>query len=169
MSRIRYECHMSVPEVVAACANCTRADCDGICNDYRNAVRRHLGLKPLPNHEKRGERIGISGRKKAPREPRHYNTRRIECNGESHTLGEWAEIGGMDYNTLYMRLYRGMSIEEAMGLPVCKAEGRSITVDGVTLTVRQWAERLGLKRGTIYERIRRGYTPGQAVTMERMT
>ena len=38
---------------------------------------------------------------------------RIEYNGEVHTIGEWANILGIEYRTLWMRLRRGWSVEKA--------------------------------------------------------
>lgn len=166
-SRIHYECHMNEPEVVAVCAACRRDNCEGICNDYRNAVRMHLGLKPLP--KKHGDYPTKLGKPRKKREKCQYiNERKIEYAGERHTLGELAEIGGMGYNTLYMRLYRGMTIDDAMTRPIVPKGRKYITANGMTLTVKEWAERLGMKPGSIHERIRRGYSPEQAVTLERM-
>lgn len=49
------------------------------------------------------------------------NTRlnhRIEFNGETHTISEWADICGVKYNTLYARLIRKhWGIEEALTTP----------------------------------------------------
>lgn len=43
------------------------------------------------------------------------NTVRIEYNGESHTISEWADIFGINRSTLNNRIYRGWSIEKALG------------------------------------------------------
>lgn len=46
------------------------------------------------------------------------NNRIIEYNGESHTLVEWAEIIGMNPNTLHARLtYLGWSVPMALTTP----------------------------------------------------
>ena len=37
-----------------------------------------------------------------------------EYNGESHSLREWSELYGIKFKTLEARLYRGMSIEDAL-------------------------------------------------------
>ena len=40
---------------------------------------------------------------------------RVEYNGESHTLAEWARIVGINYKTLTNRIYHGKSFAEALG------------------------------------------------------
>lgn len=42
------------------------------------------------------------------------NTKKIECDGETHTIKEWSELIGIPYSTLYMRLKKGWSIERAL-------------------------------------------------------
>lgn len=45
------------------------------------------------------------------------NTRRnhlLEYNGEVHTVAEWADIKGINYNTLNGRIHRGWTIERAL-------------------------------------------------------
>lgn len=41
----------------------------------------------------------------------------ITVNGETHNLREWAEINGLSYMTVYMRIARGMAPEQAVMLP----------------------------------------------------
>jgi hypothetical protein len=40
--------------------------------------------------------------------------------GETRPIGEWAEIAGMSYNTLFSRLEDGWSIERALSVPAKK-------------------------------------------------
>lgn len=42
------------------------------------------------------------------------NTLRILYNGETHTIAEWSKITGIKYSTIYMRLYNGWSVKEAL-------------------------------------------------------
>ena len=42
------------------------------------------------------------------------NSRRISCNGETHTLSEWSEITGINRTTIAWRLNKGLSAEEAL-------------------------------------------------------
>lgn len=45
------------------------------------------------------------------------NTKRLTVNGETKTLGEWADLTGMNYHTLSYRLRRGWSPEQALTTP----------------------------------------------------
>lgn len=160
--RLHYEDYIDLPEIRAVCLSCECEDCKGICDIYRNAVRKHLSLSPLIRHPKN---------KMPPREKRPYTYNRLyEIDGVAHTLREWSAITGIEYHTLYMRMKRyGMTIHEAIeksprrvGIP------KYITANGETLTVKAWAERLGLAYNTIHDRIRRGYSEERAVTTPRM-
>lgn len=46
------------------------------------------------------------------------NNRYIECNGISHTLGEWSEITGLKLSTIWARLNSGWSEEDSVSLPL---------------------------------------------------
>lgn len=46
------------------------------------------------------------------------NNRIIECNGVSHTLGEWADITGLNLSTIWARLNSGWSDEDAVLTPL---------------------------------------------------
>lgn len=46
------------------------------------------------------------------------HTRVIEFNGEAHSITEWANIKGMDRNTLAKRLNSGWTIEDALTKPI---------------------------------------------------
>ena len=51
------------------------------------------------------------------------NSRIIECNGVSHTLGEWSEITGIRLATIWERLRKGWSPERALTtIPVHRKE-----------------------------------------------
>lgn len=171
-SGINYACYYDRPEMIRVCEHCTKPDCpDGICNDYKNALREMLGLKPLPDKPtKAGQRREPKPRTNRPKNDdttRNYERRQFEYKGETRSLLEWAEVLQIPYNTLYMRLYRyKLSFTEAVEfVRVWHPEKRmTITLDGETLTIRQWAEKIGVKPKTIYARIQRGYTPEQAVS-----
>jgi len=49
------------------------------------------------------------------------SNRIIEYHGESHTLSEWCDIKGINYNTFCGRFFRGWSIERAFTQPVRKS------------------------------------------------
>lgn len=42
----------------------------------------------------------------------------ITYNGETHCMSEWAEIAGIPYGTFQHRLYKGWSVEDAIGRPL---------------------------------------------------
>lgn len=44
------------------------------------------------------------------------NIKRYTINGKTHCLSDWCEILGLKSNTVRIRLYRGWSIEKALGL-----------------------------------------------------
>ncbi len=44
------------------------------------------------------------------------NNRRIEFNGETHTLMQWSKITGIDRNTIATRLNEGYTVEQALTL-----------------------------------------------------
>lgn len=115
--KIRYENYLDDPVVRELCLNCTRSDCDGICNECKNQVRDILGLPHLREAKPK------QGRKK--REKRPYQAHKYhEICGVTHTLNEWAEISGIKYITLYQRMYRyGMTLEEAMTAGRIKPNG----------------------------------------------
>lgn len=157
---IQYDKYMDDAVIRDLCMKCKKANCPGICNEYKNAVRDILGLTHL--------REAAPKVKYERHEKREYKYRkRHEINGEWHTLREWAEISGITYNTLYMRMYRyGMTLEEAMGNPLrpIMHYAQTIEIDGETHTISEWAALTGQKVRCIYSRLERGYTPQEAVT-----
>lgn len=173
---VNYACYYDRPEMIRVCEQCTKPECvEGICNDYKNALRAMLGLKQLSEKPpKLGQWREPKPRRIRPKNDvkRKYNSKQVfEYKGEMHTLKEWAELLNIDYNTLYMRLYRyKITFAEAVEFVRVWNPDKimTITANGETLTVREWAERLGVKPKTIYARIQRGYTPEQAVTYGRM-
>lgn len=42
------------------------------------------------------------------------NNKHYECNGETHTLGEWGSILGISSATIWARLKRGWSVEKTL-------------------------------------------------------
>ena len=50
----------------------------------------------------------------------------FELNGVVHALAEWSDITGIKYNTLYDRIKKGWSFEDAINKPVKKISVRSV-------------------------------------------
>ena len=160
----KYHGHLDNPELIAICSNCTEADCDGLCEQYKRLYRQ---LYPAPPNAP-----GTCGRQPNRIRPRpkrerlhYYNVESYTYNGETHTIKQWSEITGIKYNTLYMRLTRGkMKFEDAITMPMrVVITPEVLEVNGERLTVRQWSERTGLTMKCIYERLRSGYSYEDAV------
>ena len=167
---VNYTVDLHTPEMIDVCMRCQEEDCPGICDIYRNAFRVAHGLPTIK------ESMHKRAPKQGPPKPQRtkggglgrYN-KPVEAFGERHTISEWAQIVGVSYNTLYMRLHRGETVEQAvarMKKMICVPT--EIKSDGESLTVREWAKRLNVTPNCIYARIERGYTPEEAVTTERM-
>lgn len=150
--RIDYAKYIYHPDVMAVCDDCPYEDCIGICDDYRNAVRKCLGLPPLHRPNYKFKQCGAT-------------KRGVEINGETHTLKEWAKIYGIECRVLYNRLNDGMPIEEALSRPV-RPMGKIIEHDGQAHTLIEWAEMLGVSYTTLYMRLRRGMTVAQAMNQK---
>lgn len=68
------------------------------------------------------------------------------------------------YSTLLYRINSGMSISEAVSVPVKHIQHNLYEHDGRRLTIAQWADETGLSVQTIRHRMERGYTFDDAVT-----
>jgi hypothetical protein len=96
----------------------------------------------------------------------------VEFRGERLTAAQWARRIGISGNLLRQRLNReGMTIEQALTLPVDMAATRrarnkfaTLTFRGEKLTYWQWSERTGIGRGTIKFRVDRGWTVERTLT-----
>lgn len=86
------------------------------------------------------------------------NCPKYELNGKTQTAREWATELGLPYATLKYRLRTGMSIEEAVSVPVGKMQDRHFTDElkweGKVWTFTALAQRYGLKVGTLIKRYR---------------
>lgn len=122
----------------------------------------YVGLTPIKRAPKPTPK---PPREKKIKHPYAYK-REITAFGETHKLTEWAEILGMDYNKIYMRMYRGMTFEEAVTTKDKKiCIGEQFTVKGETRTIREWAKVNGLTTWCIYARLERGYSVEDAIMM----
>lgn len=90
--------------------------------------------------------------------------RLITYNGETKTLAEWARDKNMKVITLFNRLNRGASIEDALTKDIRKAR-RDITFNGKTMCIEQWAKELGVCGHTISDRLEKGWTIEETLTI----
>ena len=81
--------------------------------------------------------------------------RNITCNGETHTISQWARITGLKRDTISNRIERGMTVEEALYTPKANIERPVIATDiktGKTYWFKSTkeAERKGHTRSAIW-------------------
>ncbi len=82
------------------------------------------------------------------------HTRRIQFNGETLALSEWARRLGLPILTLHSRLVRdGWSVERALTTAAKKTVARTITFNGQTRTITAWAHAVGMKPEALYSRL----------------
>lgn len=88
--------------------------------------------------------------------------------GEMVSLEKLSEISGLSMTTIYGRLHKGYTAEDAISnreyIRRCgikkrvNAHSKKYTHNGETRTLREWSEILGIKLGTLKGRIRYGMT-----------
>lgn len=77
----------------------------------------------------------------------------ITFQDETHALTEWVEILGINYYTLWSRLYeRGWDVEKAFTEPADKPPLTFIH-EGLTLTLKEWSEKLAIPYKVLHDRI----------------
>ncbi len=77
--------------------------------------------------------------------------------GETNTISGWSEKTGISKDTLYYRVNKGISIDDAIKTPIYTTYD-SITDKrtGETHTLKEWSEILGISYDTLYSRIKSG-------------
>ena len=92
--------------------------------------------------------------------PHKKRAKVLEYNGERRTVSEWARRLDVPKVTIYLRLRRGHTVGQALGLEPIKFDYlwrcRKITYKGETLTTREWADRLHVSLCQFCVRIRKG-------------
>lgn len=87
--------------------------------------------------------------------------------GRSQSLNDWSAETGVNLSTIYTRIYRGLSLEEALlpGVRTTRTSptGRLLTVGGVTKSIRAWSLSNGVPGTTIRKRLKRGWSEADAV------
>ena len=76
------------------------------------------------------------------------NNRRIEYNGQTKTMAQWAECLGVDYFMLQMRLDRGWSVEDAFNIPANFPRYIFKTPSGHFYSIKDVANFYGIKEKT---------------------
>ena len=76
-----------------------------------------------------------------------------EKTGESKTLTEWSKSTGISASTLFCRLKRGMTIDEAIAPNPTVYENVTDPVTGKTHSLKEWSEITGIPYYTLYTRI----------------
>lgn len=99
-----------------------------VCKEWQESYEiflKDMGRKPSPKHTI--ERINSKGNYEptnckwaTPKEQANNrkNNRRLKYHGESRTMTQWSELYNMPKTTLYNRLKRGWSIEDALTKPI---------------------------------------------------
>lgn len=85
----------------------------------------------------------------------------ITCDGETHTIKEWADLHHIDYVTLMARMRRGCSLEDIIHSG--KLSETLIEYKGVKKNINAWAKEKGLERHTIMGRLKRGWSVEKAL------
>jgi hypothetical protein len=79
--------------------------------------------------------------------------KRIEYNGETHTISEWSDKTGIPRKTLEKRLGKyGWPVERALTTP-SKHHWNIIEYNGEKKTIRQWSKERGIPVSTIHYRL----------------
>lgn len=93
------------------------------------------------------------------------NTVRIEFDGESKTLGEWAEVTGINAKTIGTRLASGWAISDALSVP--SGSGcleKFICFRGETKSLKAHAIDAGIPYTTVFTRVSRGWPLERALS-----
>ena len=92
--------------------------------------------------------------------PHKKRAKVLEYNGERRTVSEWARRLDVPKVTIYLRLRRGHTVGQALGLEPIKFDYlwrcRKITYKGETQTTREWADRLRLSLNWFNLRLKKG-------------
>lgn len=133
-----------------------------------------MGLRPTKDH--RVDRMdGSKGYEPgnvqwATKEQQAQNrpefVRQLTHNGKTMTVAEWSRQLGMVATTIYGRLNRGMSAEQALNQAVMPGgkNHRMLTFKGKTQPLKRWAREVGMCATTVRERLKLGWTVERQLT-----
>lgn len=94
------------------------------------------------------------------------DNQRISFNGEERCLKEWAEILGIPYRELHLRIHNyGWSIDRAFTTGL-KPHKKFFSLDGKTMSMASWNEQIGANRnsGVVKDRLKSGWSLEKALT-----
>ena len=141
--------------------------CERWLDSYMNFLS-DMGRKPTPKHSL--ERMDTNGIYEPSncvwatleqQANNRSNNTRIEINGRTQNLTQWAKETGLNRTVILRRMKRGLS-GEALIEP---AQRPVITANGITDTIAGWSIRTGIKASTISARIRAyGWSEEKAVS-----
>ncbi len=111
---------------------------------------------PVDKSERTPARVALAKRRAKCRQ----KAKVLEYQGERRTVSEWARRLDMPRVTIDVRLRKGYSVGQALGLEPIKLDYswrcQKLTYKGETLTTRQWADRLHVTLCRFEARIREG-------------
>ena len=134
-----------------------------VCTRWESFEKFLEDMGPRPSVDHSIERINVDGNYEksnccwaTPKEQgrNRRNNRVLTYNGRTLCVTEWAEELGIEWVTLFGRLYRGWSVKKSLTAPV-KDTKRLLTLNGKTMCLSEWAEEIGINRKTLRDRLKR--------------
>ena len=135
-----------------------------VCDEWKNfEVFAEWALKNGYNETLSIDRINVNGNyepnncKWSTNFEQARNTRRnrfLSIKGESKTVAEWAEIGGIPYKTLQRRIDTGCKEENLLSPK--GYQNSLLEINGIRKTINAWAKESGVPFSTIKRRYNRG-------------
>jgi hypothetical protein len=96
------------------------------------------------------------------------SSRYITAQGKTLTLGKWSEETGLKLGTIWMRLKRGATPEDAVSISIHKLDKRRnkyFTALGQTKRLLDWASETGITYRTLRTRIKQGWNADEVVSI----
>lgn len=88
----------------------------------------------------------------------------LECNGETHTYKEWAEITGIPASVIRARDEKGWSAEQVLSRPNVPGRSGFLEYNGETHTYKEWASIINVPAHLIRRRKSQGWTTEKILT-----
>lgn len=138
-----------------------------VCDEWHDFESFYADMGEPPSDKHELDRQDVNGdyckenckwvtRKEQMRNTR--NTIYLEYKGEKRPMAEWAELLGMNYDTLQGRIFdSGWSVEKAFEEPVGPShEPRTFCIQGETLTIAEIAEKFDVNKQWLIQQADRG-------------